>query len=310
MISRRLVRIKTLQTLYSWNQSEEVDLSIFSKELYSRIQEVHDFYLFLLDFPYQLQQFALDKQEVEKNKYYPDKSKIQYYSLLNNTPLIGKIHQSLLAHDEYTTFVWSALAGQMDGFYNTLKSWDFSSDYTFFLEPNLQQQKEFVDQIFFAFIETNEAFNNSLEEINPSWYDDMPFAFREIQRISTVDRDRVKINLAPSIQPKDEEVLMGAQLLSKTVNNSKMYEELIGTVTENWDPSRIAVMDLLILKLTLTEFLHFPDVPLKVTINEYLEITKNYSTPNSSKFVNGIMDKLRIDLEGKGQIHKSARGMK
>ncbi len=310
MISRRLVRIKTLQTLYSWNQSEEVDLSIFSKELYSRIQEVHDFYLFLLDFPYQLQQFALDKQEVEKNKYYPDKSKIQYYSLLNNTPLIGKIHQSLLAHDEYTTFDWSALAGQMDGFYNTLKSWDFSSDYTFFLEPNLQQQKEFVDQIFFAFIETNEAFNNSLEEINPSWYDDMPFAFREIQRISTVDRDRVKINLAPSIQPKDEEVLMGAQLLSKTVNNSKMYEELIGTVTENWDPSRIAVMDLLILKLTLTEFLHFPDVPLKVTINEYLEITKNYSTPNSSKFVNGIMDKLRIDLEGKGQIHKSARGMK
>jgi transcription antitermination protein NusB len=310
MISRRLVRIKTLQTLYSWNQSEEVDLSIFSKELYSRIQEVHDFYLFLLDFPYQLQQFALDKQEVEKNKYYPDKSKIEYYSLLNNTPLIGKIHQSLLAHDEYTTFDWSSLSGQLDGFYSTLKSWDFSSDYAFFLEPNLQQQKEFVDQIFFAFIETNEAFNNSLEEINPSWYDDMPFAFREIQRISTVDRDRVKINLAPSIQPKDEEVLMGAQLLSKTVNNSKMYEELIGTVTENWDPSRIAVMDLLILKLTLTEFLHFPDVPLKVTINEYLEITKNYSTPNSSKFVNGIMDKLRIDLEGKGEIHKSARGMK
>ena len=310
MISRRLVRIKTLQTLYSWNQSEEVDLSIFSKELYSRIQEVHDFYLFLLDFPYQLQQFALDKQEVEKNKYYPDKSKIEYYSLLNNTPLIGKIHQSLLAHDEYTTFDWSSLSGQLDGFYSTLKSWDFSSDYAFFLEPNLQQQKEFVDQIFFAFIETNEAFNNSLEEINPSWYDDMPFAFREIQRISTVDRDRVKINLAPSIQPKDEEVLMGAQLLSKTVNNSKMYEELIGTVTENWDPSRIAVMDLLILKLTLTEFLHFPDVPLKVTINEYLEITKNYSTPNSSKFVNGIMDKLRIDLEGKGEILKSARGMK
>jgi transcription antitermination protein NusB len=310
MISRRLVRIKTLQTLYSWNQSEETDLSIFSKELYSRIQEVHDFYLFLLDFPYQLQQFALDKQEVEKNKYYPDKSKIEYYSLLNNTPLIGKIHQSLLAHDEYTTFDWSALAGQMDGFYSELKSWDFSADYAFFIEPNLQQQKEFVDQLFFAFIETNEAFNNSLEEVNPSWYDDMPFAFREIQRISTVDRDRVKINLAPSIQPKDEEVLMGAQLLSKTVNNSKKYEELIGTVTDNWDPSRIAVMDLLILKLTLTEFLHFPDVPLKVTINEYLEITKNYSTPNSSKFVNGIMDKLRIDLEGKGEIHKSARGMK
>jgi len=138
----------------------------------------------------------------------------------------------------------------------------------------------------------------------------MPFAFREIQRISSVDSDRIKVNIAPSIQPKDEEVLMGAQLFSKTINNSKSYEELIGTVTENWDPSRIAVMDLLILKLTLTEFLHFPDVPLKVTINEYLEITKNYSTPNSSKFVNGIMDKLRIDLEGKGEIKKSARGMK
>ncbi len=310
MISRRLVRIKTLQTLYSWNQSEEADLSVFSKELYSRIQEVHDFYLFLLDFPYQLQQFALDKQEVEKNKYYPDKSKIEHYSLLNNTPLIGKIHQALLAHDQYTTFEWSALNGQMDHFYSTLKSWDFATDYAFFLQPNLQQQKEFVDQLFYAFIETNESFNNSLEELNPTWYDDMPFAFRDIQRISSVDRDKVNISISPSIQPKDEEVLMAAQLLSKTVNNSKSYEELIGQVTENWDPSRIATMDLLILKMTLTEFLHFPDVPLKVTINEYLEITKNYSTPNSSKFVNGIMDKLRINLQQNNQIHKSARGLK
>jgi N utilization substance protein B len=81
-------------------------------------------------------------------------------------------------------------------------------------------------------------------------------------------------------------------------------------VTDNWDPSRIAVIDLLIIKLTLTEFFNFPDIPVKVTINEYLEITKQFSTPNSSKFVNGILDKLRINLESRNQIKKSVRGLK
>ena len=89
-----------------------------------------------------------------------------------------------------------------------------------------------------------------------------------------------------------------------------MFEEMVSDVTENWDPARIAAIDLLIIKQTLSEFLYFPEIPVKVTINEYLEITKNYSTPNSSKFVNGILDKLRIKLEKTGQIQKTGRGLR
>jgi N utilization substance protein B len=85
---------------------------------------------------------------------------------------------------------------------------------------------------------------------------------------------------------------------------------MVSEVTDNWDPARIAIIDLLIIKQTLSEFLYFSEIPVKVTINEYLEITKNYSTPNSSKFVNGILDKLRIQLENTGQIQKTGRGLR
>jgi N utilization substance protein B len=119
-----------------------------------------------------------------------------------------------------------------------------------------------------------------------------------------------QLNIKSGIAPKDEEAVWAAQLLRETIANNDSHEEWISKVTQNWDPGRIAVMDMLILKLTLTEFLYCPEIPVRVTINEYLEITKNYSTPNSSKFVNGIMDKLRMELESRGEIKKTGRGLK
>ncbi len=309
MISRRLVRIKTLQTLYSWKQSQEVPLTQFSKELFERLTLVHECYLFLLDFPYQLREFALAKQEFEKGKYYPSKEKMDHYSLLNGTKLLDQVHNQTL-HAGYYGFNWSDSENHFEQWFNDLKGYDFSRDYSIFFTPNADQQKEFLENTYYAFLETHEAFNNAIEEVYPVWFDDAPFTVRDILKTMELSKSLDSLNIKSGIRSSDEEAVWASQILKDTIENSDAYEKLISEVTQNWDPSRIAVMDLLILKMTLTEFLHCPEIPIRVTINEYLEITKNYSTPNSSKFVNGIMDKLRIELESRGEIHKTGRGLK
>lgn len=309
MISRRLVRIKTLQSLYTWKQSEDLQLTEVSKELYERISLVHEMYLFLLDFPYHLREFALAKQEFEKGKYYPSKEKIDHYSLLNGTNMVDAIHNQTL-HAGYYRFNWADAENHFDQWYSEIKEYDFSKDYSIFFHPNPEQQKEFLENVFYALLETNEAFNNVLEELYPVWFDDAPFTVRDVLKTFELSKTLDRLNIKSGVQPRDEEAVWAAQLLRDTINYNDSHEKYIAEVTQNWDPGRIAVMDMLILKLTLTEFLHCPEIPVRVTINEYLEITKNYSTPNSSKFVNGIMDKLRIELENRGEINKTGRGLK
>jgi N utilization substance protein B len=309
MISRRLVRIKTLQTLYSWKQSQEVPPAQFSKELFERLTLVHECYLFLLDFPYQLRDYAIAKQSFEKGKYYPSQEKIDHLSLLNGTNLLDQVHNQVL-HAGYYGFNWEDIKNHFEGWFTDLKEYDFAKDYKIFFTPNADQQKEFLENTYYAFLETHEGFNNVIEEIYPVWFDDAPYTVRDILKTLELSKSIENLNIKPGVKSFDEEAVWAAQMLKDTIENSEKFESLIAEVTQNWDPSRIAVMDLLILKMTLTEFLHCPEIPVRVTINEYLEITKNYSTPNSSKFVNGIMDKLRIELESRGEIRKTGRGLK
>lgn len=310
MISRRLVRIKTLQTLYSWKQSNIDEEFQFIDNLKVNIYQSHAFYLFLLDFPYQLQQFLLEKQALERAKFYPDAKKIQQYSILNNTPLIQKIHQEILLSDEKIKFSFDELTIHFENWFHTMLSWDFVNDYAIFEEPDAILQKEFLDNLFFAFIDTHEQFNEILEDINPAWPEDASVTLREISKTLALSKKSLDISISKSIPLNDEDLIFGLNMLKYAIRNSNKFEEMVSEVTDNWDPSRIAVIDLLIIKLTLAEFLYFPEIPVKVTMNEYLEITKNYSTPNSSKFVNGILDKLRIQLEKTGQIQKSGRGLR
>lgn len=310
MISRRLVRIKTLQTLYSWNQGQAQDVGDLKKELFSKIQTTEQFYLFLLNFPYELQQFAKEKQDLEKSKYYPDQFKIKYYDNLNYTRFIPKIHETLIVyHVSQTQFDWTTLANYFEDWYKRLREFEFVQDYQFFTDPTEQQQLEFVEQILFTFLETQGDFNDALEEVYPQWFDDNEYTVRDVLKSLKMKDGKAILSIKDEILPNNEEVSLGGQILEKTIANNQEYESLISTVTDNWDPSRIAVIDLLILKMAITEFLHCPEIPLKVTINEYLEITKNYSTPNSSKFVNGIMDKLRIQLTQNNRIQKTGRGL-
>jgi N utilization substance protein B len=325
MISRRLVRIKALQALYSFQQGESLSDFKFGNlnpkqkayfddtlsNLIESIQQSHDFYLFLLDFPYQLSQYLLEEQALEKAKFYPDQAKIRSFGLLDRMPLVKYLHRAVTDTQRKSfAFDWSQLAQQFDTFYQWMLEWDFVKDIDFFEQPTFEQQQTFLEEFYANLFETKESFFDTLNDYYPGWSDDELYTTREIEKTLQGAQSNGVIPVAPVPTTQSEEVELAQQLFVTTTKNSLAYEIQVAEISDNWDPSRIAVMDLLIIKLTLTEFLHCPTIPVKVTINEYLEITKNYSTPNSSRFVNGVLDKLRIVLEDQGLISKSGRGLR
>ncbi|MBM3437607.1 MAG: transcription antitermination protein NusB [Bacteroidetes bacterium] len=325
MISRRLVRIKALQSLYSFQQGES--LSDFQwptltpkqktyfddtlSHLIESIQQSHDFYLFLLDFPFQLSQYLLEEQALEKAKFYPDQTKIRRLGLLDRMPLVKYLHRAVTGSQRKSfAFDWNQLSAQLDTFYQWMQEWDFVNDIDFFEQPTFEQQQAFLEEFYANLFETKESFFDTLNDYYPGWSDDELYTTREIEKTIQGAQSNGTVPVANSPSSNSEEVELAQQLFTTTAKNSLAYESQISEISDNWDPSRIAVMDLLIIKLTLTEFLHCPTIPVKVTINEYLEITKNYSTPNSSRFVNGVLDKLRIVMEDQGMISKSGRGLR
>lgn len=325
MISRRLVRIKALQALYSFQQGDSIaqfqwpNLTPKEKDYFNEtlsnliesIQQSHDFCLFLLDFPFQLSQYLLEEQTLEKTKFYPDQQKIRSLGLLDRMPLIKYLHRAVSDTQRKSfPFDWSDLSAQFPGWYQWMQEWTFVQDMNIFDEPTFEQQQAFLEEFYANLFETKESFFDSLNDYYSGWGDDELYTTREIEKTIQGAKSNGTVPVAGSPTKDSEEIEMAQHLFLTTAKNSAAYEAQVAEISDNWDPSRIAVMDLLIIKLTLTEFLHCPTIPVKVTINEYLEITKNYSTPNSSRFVNGVLDKLRIVMEDQGLIAKSGRGLR
>jgi transcription antitermination protein NusB len=179
-----------------------------------------------------------------------------------------------------------------------------------FDSPDFDQQKFFIEQ-FYNFLHLGcEAFHQCMEEAYSAWNDDEELILKEVLRTVASANAEGTIRLSEQDDPEGEEVKLGIKLFEDVATNTVAYESQIADITDNWDPSRIAVLDLIAIKMALAEFLHFPMIPLKVTINEYLDIIKDYSTPSSSRFLNGILDKMRKKLETSGEIRKAGRGLR
>ena len=310
MISRRLVRIKALQAMYAWQQSSENNTQEAINLLKRDIANFHNIYLFLLDWPYQFSQLLLEKVEIEKSKFYPDQEKIRQLQLFSRLSGIKHIHREASAKIPLDfPFHWDDLNNQMEEWQNLVLQWPETKEINIFDEPPIAVQIPFLKTFYEEFINKSESFNQSLEEIYPRWIDDDPFVYREIVKTVESLKESGDVTVLSAPLNTSEEVEMAMNLVITSAKNSNQYEQLIAEITDNWDPSRIASIDLIIIKLAITEFLHCPEIPPKATINEYLEITKNYSTPNSSKFVNGILDKLKKNLETQGMIKKTGRGL-
>lgn len=300
-----------MQALYAYFQADEQNLTAGKNTLRDSMLALHDEYLFLLDFPYHFSIYLEGEKQAEKSKYYPDKSYIRLCSILEKTPLTDTLHNaSLLYKRKFFSSSWESFQEVFEKLFEEIKDLDFVKDYLIFDAPDFQQQQYFIEMLYQYMFESSELFHDSMEDIFGSWNDDEPLLTKEVMKTVLSCKMDGTLKLTPAPGYLNEEVQFGLLVFEKTISQEDQFNELIEQHSENWDSNRIALIDAICIKMALAEFLHCKEIPVKVTINEYLEIIKNYSTPNSSRFVNGVLDKIRMSLQENGKMQKIGRGLK
>lgn len=314
MLNRRYLRIKAMQSVYSFFQAEDADLVAGEKDLLRSIDRTYDLYLTALIFPCELADFAANRQEIARQKHLPTSEDLNPNQKFINNRLIRKIRESNAVQKEVNAHRIGWQSDQaLDVIRKTweaIRNWDAYKVYMASGENSWTEDVEFVLDIFRKHVADSDMFEQHIEEISLHWPGDMNMAVAPalLKTCEAVTED-ADVKLAPLYKDPEDDKKFVLELFRKTVLDHKESSALIGEKTKNWEVERIAVMDVILMQMAITELRNFPSIPVKVTLNEYIEISKTYSTPKSRQFINGILDKLVADFREKGWIQKSGRGL-
>lgn len=312
MINRELIRLKVVQLTYAYYQNEGKSHDVAEKELAFSLSKSYELYHHLLQLLVELQKYAARKDEVriarEKrigsistaSAIHPDKQFTENKFLVQlaaNKQLEEYIqsHQSSWAEEEnfikgiYTEFVDS------DIFQLYINKEDFS----------YEADREVIRKLYKTFICNNEKFDALLEELCLYWNDDKDiidsFILKTIKRFNESAADEQPL-LPDYAAEEDKDFAL--TLFSETLKQEEYIRELIKANCKNWEFNRLAFMDVIIMQIAMTEILTFPSIPLSVSLNEYLDIAKVYSTPRSSSYINGLLDHIVKSLRAENKLLK------
>ena len=309
MLNRRHLRIRVLQFVYSWNKSNGAEIAALEKQFLKSLAKVEELYLLLLMYILEVRDYAENYSEDSKKKQLPSDNDLNpntkfinnlfLQKLRDDSDLINKAgHAKLSFADEQNMIkavYFKMVESELYTSYMGEKSVDFESD------------KKFIVKLFSKELIEMEVFQDFLSEQDIFWEDDFPFICSMVLK-TIKDSNNDTIELFELFKDTDEKDF-AVNLLRNSIVHSDEFSELISSKTKNWDLERVAQMDLILMQMALSELLKMPSVPVKVTINEYIELAKYYSTPNSKNFVNGILDSLLIELKREGAIKKMGRGL-
>lgn len=308
MLSRRQLRIKVLQALYAFFQSDKNDLAIAEREMIRSIEKVYEMYIYLLLFLKELADSDQNDADDLHRKFFPSQSELGAKHRLFNLRFILEMEKDpeYVRQLNRTKMSWQKEQDLIRKIFLEIKK---SDDYRLFLENDDASEKDFLSTILKKFIEKSEAIQFHIEEENIFWNEDFDFVMHIISRTMKNFYDTDKFELMPLYKDEEDDKEFARQLFKQTIINNTEFENAISERTKNWEVDRIALMDILILKMALTELVTFPNIPVKVSINEFIDISKDYSTPKSKQFVNGVLDKLAADFKEQGKINKTGRGL-
>lgn len=310
MLSRRLLRIKVLKALFAHIKSGADSMMASEKALMNSVDKSYDLYFQMLLLPVELAEYARKRQEIAKQKKLPT-----YDDLNPNTKFVDNAIISLIADsDSVNDYVasrklgWQGHEDLIRSLYNRLLESEFYQKYMNSTEHSFDEERRFLDE-FYRDIQHSEILDDELEEMSVAWCDDMAFILMMITRtLSNVRPSHTELKVLPKFKSDDDPRFVQT-LFEKALVNFDDYQEYIEKFTSNWDVERIVFMDNLIIGTAMAELTAFPSIPVKVTMDEFIEISKYYSTPGSSTFINGVLDKIVESMSAEGKIKKSGRGL-
>ncbi|MCF8378216.1 MAG: transcription antitermination factor NusB [Bacteroidales bacterium] len=318
MLSRRHLRIKVLQALYAFFQSENDRIDVGEKELLKSLNKIYEIYIYQLSLLVEIVEFAQKRAEENKKKFFPTPDDLNPNTRFTKNRIILQIesNKDFRRYFDVYKINWADQEDMIRKIFNKLK---LSEDYKTYMDNKIStynHEKDILVRIIKKYFSGSDTLQSYYEEKNIHWTDD--FHTANLLAIKTVkgltdkfdENSKLPTLLKNStIDDPDEDIQFVKILFRKTIIRSEEYIKLIDEKVKNWEMDRIAVMDIIILKMAITELLEFPSIPIKVTMNEYIELAKMYSTPKSKIFVNGILDKLIVDLKTDNLIKKTGRGL-
>lgn len=315
MLNRRHLRIKVLQILYAFFQSDTKDSAHLEKELFRSIDKIYELYIyFLLTFE-EMACFAEQRIEDGQRKIQPSEADLAPNLKFVENPIIlyFKNNQALRRTSERMKINWGGAVKNdlMKKLFIHLKDSATYRDYMQSETNSFEDEKKFMIALFKTEIANFELIHDFLEDESIYWLDDIDLVCSMVLKtLKSIDAHGTSSEgLLPLFKDEEDEKEFVKALVRKTLENDVDNTAIIDKLTQNWELDRIAKMDIILLKMALTELTDLPSIPKKVTLNEYIEISKYYSTPKSQMFINGILDKAVDILDKQGKMHKTGRGL-
>jgi N utilization substance protein B len=311
MINRRFLRVKVMQALYSYFQSGNTDMAKAEKEMFQQIEKVYDLYVYLLVLLTDIHHAANVVLEDNKNKRLPTKEDLSPNTRFLDNPILVSLNNSEQLKKEVSNrkVSWQNDRDMVRKIFNEIRNGEDYKAYMASTEHSSKEDKKFLELMVRNHIADNQLLEFWLEEKNIYWTDDIFLVLTTVLKTIEGAEENGKVTLSPLYKDAEDDKLFARTLFTKCIAYNQEAEAMISAKTQNWEIERIAFLDVLLMKMALAEVLYLPNIPVKVSLNEYIEIAKQYSTPKSKIFINGILDKAVAELKESGKVQKTGRGL-
>ncbi len=317
MLTRRDIRIKVMQALYAFIQSENNRLDVGEKKLLESIDRIYHLYIWQLSFFREVADFAQRRIDENKQKHLPT-----YEDMNPNMRFVSnRFLRDLAENPQFDSLCrkykvnWGLQEEMIRKFYNELRGTEEYQQYMDKAENNVEDDRELLLYMLRDRMVQFDLLQYFYEEMDIHWVDDYDTVLILLERTIKGWKENQKplTSLPPLLKPapagEQDDRTFASQLFRKVLLYSEKYDKIIGEKISNWEFDRVARMDIILMRMAVCEFLEFPSIPVKVTINEYIDISKIFSSPKSKQFINGMLDKLAIHFREEGLLVKTGRGL-
>jgi N utilization substance protein B len=312
MLTRRFLRVKAFKILFSYAYSDNDSLIHAEKELRTSLKKTYDLYHFLLASIVTVSDYAEERIEIGLRKFKPTEAEVNPNKKFINNELIALIRANIPLQKYNTKHClnWREHLDVVKQLYNNMIERPYYKRYMTSADNSFNEDVRLIEEFFRNEFEDNKAVENLIEEMNAYWIDDIGFVLGSIIRtLGRFHQDREEDTpLMPMFRAQEDEKFV-VELLQHALFHFKEYSRLSHQFIQNWESDRIAFVDMALIVMGISEAIAFPSIPVKVTINEYVEIAKYYSTRNSHVFVNGVLDNVIQHLMREKAIIKAGRGL-
>jgi len=310
MLSRHNIRIKVLQSLYAQQSKQPITAKSATKDFLNGVNESYNHFILNLYYLLKVADYSKKDLEIRSNKLVPTeedkKASLQLYenkileSIRNNEPFQEKVKKL-----DIPSKVDSDLVRKL---YKAFYKSEYYDEYLAMEDVSLKEQQYCLVNLYKTMLKEVHFLEEMVDQC-PNFVEDQSLVFGAIKRsIRSLPQEE---NFCKKQLPNPDFVHdFGIELIRKTIKEDDLFQELIVEKLKNWNEDRVAIMDMILLKMGVCEFLYFETIPTKVTINEYVSVAKDYSTDKSKRFINGILDRIMKDLDQNNRIKKKGRGLK